>query len=471
MSSLRVAVIGGGLAGVTAALDLADAGCEVTLVERRRRLGGLTWSVLHGGRWIDNGQHVFLRCCTAYLGLLERIGSSGDVALQPRLSVTVLRPTGGAPRRAVLARGDLAAPLHLGASLLRYGHLSWRERLAVGRAALPLRQVDLDDPALDSETFAAWLRRHGQSQRAVESLWDVVTVATVNLGAGEASAAMGAKVFQTGLLTDRAAADIGWATVPLAVLHGDRSAGALAAAGVEVRTGTAASGLAQPGGDRRWRVLLRGEDGTAPEGRLDVDRVVTALPARETATLLPPGSLPRQDELDHLGTSAIVNVHVTFDRTVTDLPLFAALGCTAHWVFDRTASSGWSGPGQYLAVTVSDADRLLGRPNAQLAEEIVGDLRRVLPDARRATVVDTFVTKERTATFRAAPGTAALRPRAATGHPGLAVAGAWTDTGWPATMEGAVRSGHAAAAAVLAGANSRGRAPAAPQVPSLLEVE
>jgi squalene-associated FAD-dependent desaturase len=456
-----VVVVGGGLAGITAALDAADAGADVTLLERRRRLGGLTWSFPHDGRRIDNGQHVFLRCCTAYLGFLDRIGSAADVTIQPRLDITALRPQAdGTVRTGRLRRNGLPAPLHLGGALLRYPHLSRADRARIGLAVLPLRRLDLDDPALDRETFGHWLGRHGQRPAAIEALWDLITIATINLPAAEASLAMGAKVFRTGLLDDAAAADIGWSKIPLGTLHGERSADALRRAGVEVRLGAAVSSVSDlPGG---WRVSSgsigrdgAGRDGAGRDDSIDADAVVVALPAPAAADVLPAGSLPRQDALGGLGSSAIIDVHVLYDRPVTDLPLAAGIDTPVQWLFDRTATSGLEpGPGapQYLAVSLSAADDLVGTHPDEIAARIVDELARLLPAARAATVLDRLVTKERTATFRAVPGTAALRPAAATRAPGLAVAGAWTATGWPATMEGAVRSGHAAARSVLAAA-------------------
>src|SRR5579875_3115973 len=180
----HVVVIGAGLAGLTAALDAADGGARVTLLERRRRLGGLTWSFEHDGRAIDNGQHVFLRCCDAYLGFLRRIGSAGDVALQPKLDITVLRspgPDGRGPTRGRLRRGTLPAPAHLAPTLVGYRHLGAADRLRVPLAALPLRSLDLTDPALDREPFGAGLPRHGQRPTAVGALWALITLPPVNL--------------------------------------------------------------------------------------------------------------------------------------------------------------------------------------------------------------------------------------------------------------------------------------------------
>ncbi len=457
MTEPDAVVVGGGLAGVTAALDLADAGRRVALVERRRRLGGLTWSTRRPSWWVDNGQHVFLRCCDAYLGFLDRIGSAADVVVQDRLDITVIRPgagPGGGPLVGRLRRDGLPAPAHLARSLATFSHLSLADRARVGLAAVPLRRLDLSDPALDEETFGAWLGRHGQRPAAIEALWDLITVATVNLPAAEASLTMGAKVFQTGVLGRPDAADIGWSRVPLGRLHGDRAADALARAGVDVRLGCRVDTL-DPSG-RGWTVT----DDTGTE--LTAGAAVVALPEREAAELVA-RVLPRPATAE-LGTSAIVDVHVVYDRRVTDLALAAGIGTPVQWIFDRTASSGLGEEGpqgaQYLAVSLSAADRLLGRKPDDLAGEIVTELPRLFPAAGAAVVLDAFVTKERTATFRATPGSAARRPAAATGRPGLALAGAWTHTGWPATMEGAVRSGHAAVDVVL---TSRRAGPSIPR--------
>ena len=449
----QVVVVGGGLAGLAAALDCADGGAHVTMLERRSHLGGLTWSFRHGGRWVDNGQHVFLRCCTAYLSFLDRIGAAADVTLPERLDIPVVAPPaapGGPARWGRLRRSDLPAPLHLAGSLLRYPHLTPRERLGLGRVVWSLRALDLQDPALDQESFGAWLARHGQSAGAVAGLWDLITVPTVNLPAAEASLAMAAKVFQTGLLTERGAADMGWSRVPLGQLHGQRAGAALAQAGVEVRLKTRVERiepmgpLAAPGG-----FGVRTGDGT-----LRADAVICAVPHDDAGAILPSGSIVRQDRLGELGTSAVIDVHLVFDRPVTRWPLLAGVRSPVQWVFDRTESSGLGGPAvrtgpQYVAVSVSAADDLLGRRPDDLVTWITAELGRLLPETGRARVVDSLVTKERNATFRARPGTADLRPGPRAAWPGLAVAGAWTDTGWPATMEGAVRSGRAAAAACL----------------------
>ncbi|GAA4864881.1 hydroxysqualene dehydroxylase HpnE [Pseudonocardia benzenivorans] len=464
--SVHVAVVGGGLAGITAALRCADAGARVTLLESRARLGGVAGSFRRGELDVDTGQHVVLRCCTSYLALLDRLGVTADVGLQDRLDIPVLAP-GAAPSR--LRRSGLPAPLHLGAALLRYRPMPVADRVRVLGAALALGRVDPTDPAVDARTFGDWLAAHGQRPRAVETLWDLVGIATLNARADEASLALAATVFQLGLLTDAAAGDIGWARVPLGRLHDDAARRALRAAGVDVRTSARVRSLT-PAPDG-WRVAVTrttartrrdtqaqagpGTAGPAGEEEIVADRIVSAVPPAAATRLLPAGAVDLPDGwAGRLGSSPIVNVHVVYDRRVLHHEFAAAVDGPVQWVFDRTASSGAESvhpPGaQYLAVSLSAADDLIGLPVAALRDRMLPALAAVLPAAATARVLDFFVTREPHATFRAAPGQAALRPGPVSGLAGLALAGAWTATGWPATMEGAVRSGDAAAAAVLA---------------------
>ncbi|EFE65657.1 FAD-dependent oxidoreductase [Streptomyces sp. NWU49] len=434
-------VVGGGLAGVTAALALADAGVRVTLLEGRPRLGGLAFSFRRGDLTVDNGQHVYLRCCTAYRWFLDRIEGAELAPLQDRLDVPVVdvaRPEGR--RLGRLRRDALPVPLHLGRSLAAYPHLSLAERAAVGRAALALKGLDLADPALDDQNFGDWLAAHGQSARAVEALWDLVGVATLNAVAGDASLSLAAMVFKTGLLSDPGAADIGWAHVPLGELHDRLARKALDSAGVrtEVRARVAS---VRADGDGGWSVRVPGET-------LRADAVVLAVPQREAYELLPAGALDDPERLLGIDTAPILNVHVVYDRKVLARPFLAALGTPVQWVFDRTAASGLT-EGQYLAVSQSVAQDEIDEPVAVLRERYLPELRRLLPRTRGARVKDFFVTRERAATFVPAPGVGRLRPGARTKAPGLYLAGAWTATGWPATMEGAVRSGVGAADAAL----------------------
>ena len=468
MTARSVVVIGGGLAGITAAITLREAGHDVTLIEARPRLGGATSSFSRGGVMIDTGQHVFLRCCTSYQELLAQLGVTGSVAMQDRFDVTVLAPGG---RSARLRRNRLPAPLHLGATLLGYRFLSLPERLRVLRAALAMRFTDPAAPALDGQRLGDWLSARGQNERARRRLWDLFIISSLNIEGDEANTALAATVLKTGLLLSNGAADIGVPAVPLGELHGQAASRLLDRLGAQVRMTTKAAAV-QPDPAGGYRVQLaagrddtgrddtRGDDtgrddaagpddaGTGAEGTgqgvIRADGVVLAVPAAQAARLAGAAGVAGAARWQDLGTSPIVNVHVVYDRKVTSLPFAAAVDSPVQWVFDRTRISGMHArgdDGQYLAVSLSAADPYVNMSVAELREMFVPALADLFPEARPATVTEFFVTRERRATFRQVPGTAKLRPKSATNLPGLALAGSWTDTGWPDTMEGAVRSG------------------------------
>lgn len=461
MSRGSVIVIGGGLAGISAALRCAREGAEVTLLEARGRLGGAAYSFTRDGLTVDNGQHVFLRCCSAYRELLRELDAEQMVTLQPRLEVPVLAPGG---RCGWLRRSGLPAPLHLAATLLHYPYLGIRERLALAWAMQRLRAVDVDDPANDALSFGDWLRRQRQSRRAVEALWELIVRPTVNLTVADASLAQAAQVFQVGLLTDAAAGDIGWAAVPLGAIHDVRARAALAAAGVDVRLRSTAQSIRRrvvAGGPRAGRTSFAVD---ASDGFSGVaDAVVLALPPTPAAQLLPSQPRLAPDWPQRLGSSPIVNLHVVYDRRVLEHPFAASVDSPVQWVFDRSASSGLK-EGQYLAVSLSAADDELHATAEDLRARYQPALAELLPAAAAAEVREFFVTREHSATFRAAPGARAWRLGTQTDVAGLTLAGAWTDTGWPATMEGAVRSGRSAARAALAVLASIAREPARPAV-------
>ena len=433
MSGARVVVIGGGVAGITAALDCAEQGTEVTLVEVRPRLGGAAYSFERDGLELDNGQHVFLRCCSAYRALLERIGGADGVAIQSRLEIPVLAP---GKRTVVLRRSNLPAPAHLAHALLGYRHLRLAERVSAGRTALKLGRVDV---ARDDETLGAWLEAHGQGREAIAKLWDLIAFPTLNVPAAEASLGLGAFVFQEGLLSSAGAGDIGIHRAPLSEIIGRPAARALAQAGVAVRLAWRATGVERDGP----AFAVRGEHET-----LRADGVVLAVQHHRAAALVPSELKDATPWASGLGASPIVNIHVLYDRKVLEHRFAAGVETPAQYVFDRTPA-GWTDGRQYIAVSLSAADRDCGLRNDALAERYLPALAALLPGAADAQVLRFAVTREHAATFRAVPGTAALRPPAATAVEGFALAGAWTATGWPATLEGAVRSGHAAAAVAL----------------------
>jgi squalene-associated FAD-dependent desaturase len=468
---VKVVVIGGGLAGITAAIALAQGNNEVTLLEAKPRLGGATMSFARDGLVIDTGQHVFLRCCTAYRGLLDRLGMAAHAPLQPRFDVTVVAPG----KRAELRRRRIPAPLHMLPALLRYPFLNFSERMRLSLAALAFRRLDERDPATDELRLGDWLAAHGQDGRTRRVLWDLFSVSSLNVPGDDASLALAAVVVKTGLLGDADAADIGVPALALGELHGAAAARLLARLGATVRLQAKVAGI-ETKGEGEFLVRLAGPAGAAGEenpapgapgaaepaegdggpsspetGVLEADAVVLAVPHEQAAKLVPPGALPAEtvDGWAGLGAAPIVNVHVIYDRKVMDVPFAAAVDSPVQWVFDRTRISGLDQRGdlgqqsaaQYLAISLSAADEYANTPVAELRERFVPALAELFPAAREAKVTEFFVTREKRATFRGVPGTARLRPPAGTGLPGLVLAGAWTDTGWPDTMEGAVRSG------------------------------
>jgi uncharacterized protein with NAD-binding domain and iron-sulfur cluster len=526
-----VAVIGGGLAGITAAIALAEAGAAVTLLEARPRLGGATCSFNRDGLTVDTGQHIFLGCCTAYRDLLGKLGMTEHAPVQNRFDVSVLAP-GPAPRRGRLRRTALPGPLHMLPALGRYPFLSLSERASVARPALAMRFVDPDGPGVDEQRFGDWLAARGQRERARRALWDLFSVSALNIAGDDASLSLAAFVVKTGLLGKNNAADIGVPALPLGELHGDAGATLLTNLGAKVLLNAkvaaidppSPSSLASPGDPSRPRFRVRlarpaetidpadpadPDSAAADAAEILADAVVLAVPHEVAARLIPPGALPDATVAGWagLGASPIVNVHVIYDRPVMDEPFAAAIDSPVQWVFDRTRISGLDrrsapassspepapeppqpneprvsprsnevNPGvhsaapvsadptdaahdvsgahgaqdaarrpQYLAISLSAADEYVDVPAAALREQFVPALAELFPAAREAQVTEFFVTRERRATFRQGPGTARLRPQAATNLPGLVLAGAWTATGWPDTMESAVRSGLAAA--------------------------
>jgi squalene-associated FAD-dependent desaturase len=424
---VRVVVVGGGLAGLSAALDLVDGGHDVTLLEARPTLGGAVQTLPRRDGDPepppDNGQHVALGCFTAYLRFLERIGRQGDVR-RLKLSLAVVGEDGTV---AAIGPGPLA--------LLRYTHLSLSERFAVARVARRLGKLSAAHH--DDETFGALLRRFGQSQATIDRFWDVFIRPALNLRSDEASAALGIFTVQTALLGEREASDLVLPVAPLGPMHGDAAGEALREAGASVRVGTRVTAVELD--------AARLADGERVEG----DTFVIAVTPAESARLL-------GDAEPALVDSPIVSVHLLFDRRILGPPLAALLGSAAHWVFDRGRLTGHEPErGQYLTVVSSGAPELVAIRGRELVDLVANALTARLG---RAELLWSRVSREPAATFAGRPGTAALRAGVRTSRPNVVRAGAWTATGWPATMEGAVRSGGEAARVLQASLAQRAAA-------------
>jgi squalene-associated FAD-dependent desaturase len=418
----RVAVVGAGLAGLTAGLALAKRGWRVDLYERSRLLGGKATSFEVDGQEVDCGQHVVLACCTATLDLVEELGLSDSLYMQPRFEVTVLsrrRPP------AQLRASPLPAPLHLMAGFARYPHLSALDRLQVGRALVAAR-----GDRTPRGDMAAWLRRHHQSTRALRAFWEPFLVPALNAPLDRVSAEMGLFVIRTAFLSDRDAARIAYLTVPLARLA---EAAAERLDGVHLRQ--AVVGLHREG-DRVTGVKLSGGAGAA------CDACVIAVPPQRLSAILEDAPAYGVAGLDAFAAMPIVDVHLWYDRPVLGCDFAALIDSPVQWVFEKT-------PG-YVCCSLSAADDLAQRPERELVELARKELAAVLPEAARAHVLHGAATRDPEATFIPAPGV--HRPAATTSLSNLVIAGAWTDTGWPATIESAVRSGRTAALTLFSNA-------------------
>jgi squalene-associated FAD-dependent desaturase len=411
---VRAVVVGGGLAGLAAALELTGDGAEVTLLEARPTLGGAVQTLPRRDGDPepppDNGQHIALGCFTSYASFLEDVGTAAALRRLP-LALPVVDEE---RRWATIADGPLP--------LMRYRHVSARERIGVARVLRRLGKLEPDEH--DGQTFADLLRSLGSTDRAIERFWDVFIRPALILPSEEASAALGIFTVRTALLGAPGAGDLLLPTAPLGEMHGGAAGRALRERGATVRPGSRVVEL-----EDAAAVLVDGE-------RVEGDVFVVALPPRESALVL-------GEPEPRLEPSPIVSIHVLFDRRILEHPLAALLGSPAHWVFDRGALTGNEPErGQYLTVVSSGAPDLVATRGRDLvalfADELTGRL-------GPAELLWARVSREPTATIGFRPGSAKRRPGLATGRPNVARAGAWTATGWPATMEGAVRSGRAAA--------------------------
>jgi squalene-associated FAD-dependent desaturase len=429
-----VAVVGAGLAGIAAAVSLKNAGALVSIHERTRLLGGKATSYEVDGVEVDNGQHVVLACCTEFLDLADELGFAPCLRMQPVFDVIVL---GRGGRRARLRTAPLPAPLHLLPSFLRYHPLRWRDKVRVARALLAARTR-----AHDGEDMDSWLRRHGQNDAARTAFWDPFLVPALNADLRDCAAEAGTFVVRTAFLASRGAARIGYATVPL-----ERLARRAVARADSIETRSAVVHVDSDGST----VRLRTDSGAVRE----YDAAVLAVPPRRLAAML---DRPERFGLHGLAafrTEPIVDVHLWYDtggrRLLGDAGFAALLSSPVQWVFEKS-------PG-YLCCSMSSAREHVSLPEARLVELCSAELCAVLPALRTLSLRRGAATRDSDATFVPSPGL--VRPGPRTAYANVAIAGAWTDTGWPATMESAVRSGRAAARA-LAPALERWRGSGAP---------
>ncbi|MBV8172086.1 MAG: FAD-dependent oxidoreductase [Candidatus Eremiobacteraeota bacterium] len=421
MAARRVAVVGAGLAGLAAGLDLHDAGCEVTLYERSRLLGGRATSFVAGGHEVDNGQHVFLGCCTEFIDFVERVGMGTHLHLQERFEAVVISRSGVISR---LRAGRLPAPLHMIASFAGYRHLGWNSKMRVARALAGAASAQRS-----SSSFGDWLAQRGQDEQALRAFWRPFFVPALNAPLDRMSAADAGFVMSTAFLANAGAARFGYSTVPLAHIA------AAAAARLDfVRLETPVTGLALSArGDRALALELDGGE------RPQFDAVVLALPPPQLAQLLGDPARAGLSALDQYDSLPIVDVHLWHDRGSLGFDFAALLDSPIQWIFEKA-------PG-YLCASMSAAEEYVGKPSRELIDLCWSEARALLPGLLDASLEDGAATRTPAATFMARAGT--TRPGARTALDNVVVAGSWTNTGWPDTMESAVISGRSAAAAIV----------------------
>jgi squalene-associated FAD-dependent desaturase len=443
-----VIVIGGGLAGLSAGVSLAEAGWRVRLFEQRPFLGGRATSyVLPDGEQVDNCQHVTLGCCTNLEDFYRRVGAQDKVKYFDRLLFQ--DPQG---RQGIMQAGLLPAPLHMTGSFLMFAPLSQADKRSIARAMLEILRgkghtADLDTPG--GISMLEWLRKRKQTAGAIQRFWRVVLVSALDEELDKTDARFGVDVFWKGFLSNRKGYRMGVPAVPLAELYD----------GCKLE-------IERRGGEVSLRMPVRtihfqagGIEGVEFDGgRLEAaDAYVFAIPHDALADLLP-GEVKQQEpslaHLDNIKASPITGVHFWFDREVMREPFVTLLDTTTQWIFNKTAlyaGSNGSGTtkGQYLQLVISASYGLLQKPRQEIIDLCLAEVRQALPAAREAKLVKATVIKEAAATFSPQPGVDRWRPKQQTLVNRLFLAGDWTDTGWPATMEGAVRSGYLAAEAVL----------------------
>ena len=438
-----VTVVGAGVAGLAAACALAEAGYRVTVLERRPYVGGRASSYEHpsAGEVIDNCQHILLGCCTSLIDLYRRLAVEDQITWFDR--ITFLEPGG---RSSVLSPARwLPAPLHTAISFLRSRALGWRDKLAIVRGILAFLRVGAGS---DAESFAVWLKRTRQTPRALQRFWKPVLLSALNEEPDRVSVRYAAKVFRESFLFSAAAGRMGVPRIPLSALYG-AACKYLAARGGSIELRTSADALAWDAAAHRWTIH-------SSERVFESDAVVMALSFEAMAKLLPvlpdwPGRAQLAAQLAEFEHAPITSVHLWFDRAITDLDHAALLDTTVQWMYNtsRLQTSTARKPGEhYIELVISASKMLTPMSRQQIIDLALRELALFFPRLQEAVLLKAAVVKEVRATYSVRPGLDAVRPGPGSPWPGVFLAGDWTATGWPATMEGAVRSGYLAAEAL-----------------------
>ncbi len=442
-------MIGGGLAGLACAVALAESGIKVRLFEKRPHLGGRATSyTLPDGSEVDNCQHVTLGCCTNLADFYRRAGADGKIRFYDRLYFA-----DRAGRRSTIAASMLPPPLHMAPSFVGFGALGLGDKIGIAKALMAIARAGGKPPDIDGLTMLDWLHRMRQTPDAIERFWRVVLVSALDEELSRMDARYGIDVFWKAFLGSRGGYRVGIPSVPLAELY-EGCRDAIVRKGGEVRF---RCGVREIHMRENSFAGVRLEDGT----EISADACIAAVPHDLLLGLLP---APMGEEggplagLRHLRTSPITGVHLWFDRVVMREPFLALLDNTTQWIFNKSllyahsqAQANGDAPaaGQYLQLVISASYDLVPRSRQEIIDLCRRELAGVLPATRDAKLEKATVIKEVHATFSPEPGVDQWRPAQKTAIEGLFLAGDWTRTGWPSTMEGAVRSGYLAAEETL----------------------
>lgn len=440
-SQPKVVVVGGGLAGLATAAGLAEQGVRSIVLESRPRLGGRASSIIDPvtNDWIDNCHHVALGCCTNFRHWTRTVGV--DHVFQTATGLDFLD---GCGRLSRLAESSLPAPLHLAPSFALLKHLSFREQLALARGVRALAIAP--STTLVNRPISAWLHEQRQPQNVIDRFWNVVLVSALSESLDRIHAAAAKKVICDSFLANRTGWRVDVPVRPLDELYGPPLQQWCSSKGVELRMKAGVDGIRFDEESRPTGVRLRSGE------LLDADVVVLAVPWMRVAPFVEPtrARMPELDFLERFEAAPIASVHLWFDRPITDRPHIAFVDGLSQWLFARDDHPSGDSGRCYYQVVVSASRTFAGRSHDQIAADVVADLASKLPLVRNAALQASRVIIEHHAVFSPLPGSEAWRPRQRTSVGGLYLAGDWTRTGWPATMEGAVRSGYLAAEAVLA---------------------
>ena len=433
-----VAVVGAGVAGLAAASALAEAGYHVQLLERRPYVGGRASSYEHPAlNEVVDCQHVLLGCCTNLMHLYEQAGVSDRIRWYDQLNF--LESSG---RLSQFAPSALPAPLHFTSSFLRAHMLGLKDKIAIARG---MSEFLTSIPADDSESFDRWLRRSGQTDIAIRHFWEPVVVCTLNDGFAECSTRHCAHVFRELFLRSPEGARLGIPTIPLSDLYYS------AAHIVEVNGGTLHSRASIESLNARERGGWLLGSGSA---EFQADAVVLAIPFEQIQRLLP--AMPVNDaafslagNLARFVHSPYTTIHLWFDREITDLDHAALLDTGIQWIFHKSRIRGYKhDQGSYVELVIAASEASLAAGRAEILSNAIEELALFFPEVKKARLLKSGILKEARATFSVLPGLDPMRPHAESPWPGIFLAGDWTATDWPATMEGAARSGYLAAEAV-----------------------